>query len=130
MLNKQIKKYLSYSQPEPGKFKDAPQTVRIKFNETVRLSCSFYHQVSVAFSWIKDSETVKPGLYKVAMKTVVATGLNAGSNLTTQYLEFNISKAEEQGYYWCKIDDIRSTQATVFLKGTYKGYYSTFNKTQ
>ena len=111
----------SFYQPEPGKFKDGPQTVRIKINETVRLSCSYYHQVGVEFRWIKDNAVVSTGSYRVAMKTVVATGLNAGSNLTTQYLEFNISKGEEQGYYWCRIDDsVLSTQATVFLKGTYK----------
>lgn len=110
-----------FSLSERGKFKDGPQTVRIKINETVRLSCSYYHQDDVAFSWIKDFDAVNTGpSHKVAKKMVRATGLNAGSNLTTQYLEFNISKGEEQGYYRCKIDNVISTQATVFLKGTYK----------
>ena len=115
----------------PAVFRIHPVTKFVSSESLVQLSCSYNNYTSVSFSWMVDNGVLNvSGLASVSTTrewTDVVSGIYKDSTSVQEGLHFTITNVNEQGLYWCKLEDslkrvVESNKASVKLLG--KLFYS------
>ena len=110
----------------PARFQTHPRSYSIKTNTSVLLECSYNNYTAISlFSWIKDGKVLDASKLKLSSTTTVqksGTGFFTGSTQFSQSLSFTVEKADQQGFYWCRIQDslsrtVESNRSTIKFTG-------------
>ena len=110
----------------PARFQTHPQSYSTKTNTSVLLECSYNNYTAISsFSWIKDGNVLDTRKLKSSSTTTVqksGTGFFTGSTQFSRSLSFTVEKADQQGFYWCRIQDslsrtVESNRSTIKFTG-------------
>lgn len=109
----------------PARFQTHPQSYSIKTNTSVLLECSYSNYTAVSFSWMKDGTVLDTSKLKLSSTTTVqktGSGFFTGSTQVSRSLSFTVEKADQQGFYWCRIQDsfsrtVESNRSTIKFTG-------------